>query len=58
MEGGEIEKSDMVDHMLKEKWNYLLLWDKVKIIDWEEHLKRRRPKEAAHMLDYIDLGVN
>ena len=41
---GEIEKSGMADHILKEKGNYLPLWDKVKIIDRDEpwrisHLK-------------------
>ena len=34
---GEIEKSGMADHIWKEKGNHLPLWDKVKIIDREEH---------------------
>ena len=38
----EIEKSGMADHIWKEKGNHLLLWDKVKIINREEHWKRRR----------------
>ena len=30
-------------------------WDEVKIIEWEEHLRIGRLKEAAHMLGYTDL---
>ena len=45
----------MADHIWKEKGNHLPLCDKVKIINKEEHRKRRRLKEAAHMLDYVDL---
>ena len=52
---GEIEKSDMVDHILKEKGNYLPLWDKVKIIDRKEHWRIRHLKESAHMLGYSDM---
>ena len=51
---GEIQKSGMADQIWKEKRNYQSLWDKVKIIDGEEHWKRCL-KEAAHMLDYVDL---
>ena len=32
---GEIEKSDMVDHIWKEKGNHQLFWDEVEIIDRE-----------------------
>ena len=32
-----VEKSVITDHTWKEKGNYLLLWDEVKIIDREEH---------------------
>ena len=53
---GEIEKSGMVDHIWKEKENHLSLWDKVEIIDREEHWKRRRLKEAADMLSYVDFS--
>ena len=52
---GEIEKSDMVDHIWKEKGNYLPLWDEVEIIDRAEHWRIRRLKESAHMLGYNDL---
>ena len=52
----EIEKSGMSDHIWKEKGNYLPVCDKVKMIDWEEHWKKkRRLEEAAHMLGYVDL---
>ena len=44
----------MADHIWKEKENQLPLWDKVKIIDWEEHWKRKRLKETAHMLVHVD----
>ena len=50
-----MEKSGMADHIWKEKGNHLPLWDNVKIIDREGHWKRRRLKEAAHMLGYVDL---
>ena len=30
-------------------------WDNVKIIDSEEHWKKRRPKKASKMLGYVDL---
>ena len=33
------EKSGMVDHMWKEKGNYLPLWNEVEIIDREEYWK-------------------
>ena len=36
------------------RWN-LSIWDKVKIIDREEHWIIRRLKELAHMLGYSDL---
>ena len=45
----------MADRIWKENRNHQPLWDKVKIIDREEHWKRRRLKEAAHMLGYVDL---
>ena len=51
---GEIEKSDMADHIWKEKGNHRPLWDKVGIIDKKEHLKRRCLNEAAHMLGHVD----
>ena len=35
--------------------NHLPLWDEVKIIDREEHWKRRHLKEAAYMLGYSDI---
>ena len=47
---GEIEKSGMADHIWNEKGNHLPLWDEVRIIDREEHWKRRRLKESAHMI--------
>ena len=50
----EIGKSGMADHIWKEKGNHQPLWDS-KIIDKEEHWKRRCLKEAAHMLGYVDL---
>ena len=43
----------MADYIWKEKRNYLPLWDKVKIIDREEHWKRKHLKEAAHLLGYV-----
>ena len=52
---GEIEKSGMADHIWKERGNHLPLWNKVKIINREEHWKRRCLKEVAHMLGYVDL---
>ena len=52
---GEIEKSDMIDHIWKEKGKYLPLWYKVKIIDREGHWKRRCLTEAAHVLGHVDL---
>ena len=52
---GEIEKTGIADHIWKEKGNHLPLWNKVKIIDREGHWKRRRLKEAAHMLGHLDL---
>ena len=51
----EIENSGMADYIWKEKINHLPLWNKVNIIDREKHWKRRRLKEAAHMLGYVDL---
>ena len=51
----EIEKSGMADHIWKENWNHLPLWDKVEIIDRAEHWRIRRLKESAHMLGYNDL---
>ena len=51
----EHQKAGMADHIWKEKGNHLPLWDKVKIIDREEHWKTRRLKEPAHMLGYVDL---
>ena len=52
---GEIEKSGMADHIWKLKGNHLPSWDKVKIIDREEHWRIRRLKESVHMLCYSDL---
>ena len=52
---GEIEKLGMADHIWKEKGNYLILWDKVEIIDWAKHWRVRCLKESAHMLGYNDL---
>ena len=52
---GEIEKSDMADHIWKEKGNHLPLCDKVEIIIRTEHWRIRRLKESAHMLGYNDL---
>ena len=37
----------------KKKRNHLPSWDKVKIIDGEPLCKRRRIKEAAHMLGHV-----
>ena len=51
----EIEKSGLADHIWKEEENHLSLWDEVRIIDRKEHWKRRRLKEATHMLGYVDL---
>ena len=51
---GEIEKSGMADHIWKEKGNHLPLWDKVEMIDWDEHWRIIRLKESAHMLGYND----
>ena len=45
----------MADYIWKEKENYLLLWNQAKIIDWEEHWKITRLKEAAHMVGNIEL---
>ena len=45
----------MVDHVQKEKGNYLPLWDEVEIIDKEEHWRVRCLTEATHMLGYSDL---
>ena len=47
---GEIKKSGIVDHIWKEKGNHLPLWDKVKIIDRDEHWRK-----SVHMLGYNDL---
>ena len=52
---GKIEKSGIADHIWKEKGNHPPLWDKVKIIDREEHWRIRRLSDSAHMLDYSDL---
>ena len=52
---GEIEKTGMADHILREKGNHLPLWDEVEIIDWAEHWRIRRLKESAHMLGYYEL---
>ena len=52
---GEIEKSDMADHIWKEKENHQPLWDKVEIINRAEHWRIRRLEESAHMLGYNDL---
>ena len=45
----------MADHIWKEKENHLPLWDKVKIIERDEHWRIRRLKESAYMLGYSDL---
>ena len=45
----------MADSIWKEKGNYLLLWDKVKLIDRDEHWRIRRLKESAYTLGYSDL---
>ena len=47
----------MADPIWKEKGNDLPLWDKVKIIDREDHWKSRRLKEAAQMLGYVDCYI-
>ena len=52
---GEIEKSDMANHIWKEKGNHHPLWGKVEMIDWAEHWRIRRLKESAHMLGFNDL---
>ena len=52
---GEIEKSDMADHIYKEKGNHLPLWDELEIIDRAEHWRIRHLKESAHMLFCNDL---
>ena len=52
--GGEIKKSGMADHRRK-KGDHLPMWDKVEIIDRDRHWKRRRLKEAAHILGHVDL---
>ena len=49
------KQSGMADHVWKEKRNHQPLWDKVKIIDREEHWRIRHLKVAAHMLCYSDL---
>ena len=41
----EIGKLGMADHIWKEKGNHLPLWDKVKMIDREEHWRIRCLKE-------------
>ena len=51
----EIEKSGMADHKWKEKRNYQPLLNKVKMIDREGHEKKKILKEAAHLLDHVDL---
>ena len=53
--GGEIENLGIVDHIWKETGNHLPLWDKVKIIDKEEHWRIRHFKASTHMLAYSDL---
>ena len=45
----------MADHIWKEKRNHQPLWDKVEIIDRDEHWRIRCLKESAHMLGYNDL---
>ena len=51
----EIKKLGMADHIWKEKGNHLPLWDKIKIIDREEHWRIRCLKESVHMLGYSNL---
>ena len=45
----------MADHIWNEKGNHRPLCDEVRIIDREEHWKRRRLKESAHMIGYSSL---
>ena len=52
---GEIYKLGMTDHIWKEKGNCLPLWDKVIIIDRDEHWGIRHLRESAHMLDFREL---
>ena len=52
---GEVKKSDMADHICKEKGTSLPLWEEVKIIDGEEHWRIRCLKETMNMLVYSDL---
>ena len=52
---GEIEKSGIADHIRKEKRNHLPLWDKVRIIDRDEHWRIRHLQESAHIMGYSDL---
>ena len=47
---GQVEKSDMTDHIWREKGDHCPLWDQVEIIDKEHHWKIRKLKESAHML--------
>ena len=52
---GETEKFGMLDHIWKEKGNYLPLWDKDESNDRAKHWRIRRLKETAHVLGYNDL---
>ena len=52
---GEIEKSDMADHIWKKKRNHLPSRDEVEIIDRAEYWKIRRLKGSANMLGHNDL---
>ena len=45
---GEVEKSDIVDNIWKEKDENYPLWDEVPIRDKECHWKVREIKEAVH----------
>ena len=48
-------RHDDDDDIWKEKGSHVPLWDKVKVIDREEHWRIRRLKESAHMLGHCNL---
>ena len=45
----------MADHIWKEKGNQLLLWNKIEIIDRDDHWRIRCLKVSANMLGNNDL---
>lgn len=52
---GEKMKSCMADHVWRGKISHQLLWNKVKLLDKEEHWRVRNLKESVHMVAYEDL---